>query len=309
MISVQNVTKRYGTIEAVKNVSFEVGKGHIVGFLGPNGAGKTTVMKILTGYHFPSEGTAYINNINVQENPVAVKAHIGYVPEGVPLYGDLTVREYLNFIADARGILRNDRKKSVERVLALCGLESVVYKKIETLSKGYKQRTGLAQAILPDPPLLILDEPTTGLDPNQIIEIRSLIKTLGIEKTVMVSTHILPEVEAICSVVLIINEGHIVANGKPEEIAISLKGSELWELYLKGADYATVQRKIIHLGGTNIHIHQVTTDTVKVVLSMASDGESIFDWAVSEGLKIIGMNKNKMSLEDIFVKLTHEEEK
>ncbi|MDR3333558.1 MAG: ATP-binding cassette domain-containing protein [Treponema sp.] len=317
MIAVQGLTKRYGPIEAVKNVSFEVGKDQVLGFLGPNGAGKTTVMKILTGYHFPSEGTALVEGISVQENPVEVKRRIGYLPESVPLYGDLTVDEYLSFIADARLIPHGGRNQAIEAALAACGLEYMAGKRIETLSKGYKQRVGLAQAIIHDPPILILDEPTTGLDPNQIIEIRSLIKDLGKRKTVILSTHILQEVEAVCSQVLILNEGRIAAQGRPEEIAGTMKGADTWELTLKGDGVQGVMERLSRLGVSLPPTAEAEPDGT-ITLSFAVmggdnrtgtiDGERIFDWAVSEGLKILSMNRKKISLEDIFVKLTGEEE-
>ncbi|MDR2194654.1 MAG: ATP-binding cassette domain-containing protein [Treponema sp.] len=316
MITVQNITKRYGTFEAVKDVSFTVGQDQVLGFLGPNGAGKTTVMKILTGYHFPTKGVALVDGISVQDNPVEVKKRIGYLPENVPVYGDLTVDEYLSFIADARGVA--DRRAAKEAAAASCGLEQVRGKKIETLSKGYKQRVGLAQAIIHDPPILILDEPTSGLDPNQIIEIRSLIKTLGTRKTVILSTHILQEVEAVCSQVLIISDGRIAAQGTPEDIAGTLKGTDTWDLMLKGADAGAIQEKLTRLLPAE-HGRDVTLNTEAesgAVLARFSspvrgtgrgiDGERIFDWAVAEQLKILAMSQKKISLEDIFVRLTSE---
>lgn len=313
MIEVQGLTKRYGSIEAVKDVSFEVGTDQVLGFLGPNGAGKTTIMKVLTGYHFPTAGTALVDGVSVQEDPVAVKKRIGYLPESVPLYGDLTVDEYLSFIADARLIPAQERKQAIQESLAACGLEQAAGKRIETLSKGYKQRVGLAQAIVHDPPILILDEPTGGLDPNQIIEIRGLIKELGKRKTVILSTHILQEVEAVCSQVLIINEGRIAAQGTPEAIAGTLKGTDTWELILKGADMQGITERLSGLGEA---LKPALLETgpeggITVHFSVQSgelDGERIFDWAVSNGLKILGMNRKKLSLEDIFVKLTGEHE-
>ncbi|GHV81694.1 multidrug ABC transporter ATP-binding protein [Spirochaetia bacterium] len=327
MIEVQGLTKRYGQVEAVRDVSFSVGTDQVLGFLGPNGAGKTTIMKILTGYHFPSGGAALVDGIDVRENPVEVKKRIGYLPESVPLYGDLTVREYLNFIAEARLLPAGKREQAIETSIVSCGLEQVRSKRIEALSKGYKQRVGLAQAIIHDPSILILDEPTSGLDPNQIIEIRNLIKDLGKRKTVILSTHILQEVEAVCSQVLIINEGRIAAQGTPEEIAGTMKGGDTWELLIKGADAEGVRARLGRLGravgpqGQELSSPVIAGQddgTVKAGFflsnagSMDSDtgskntGEQIFDWAVSEGLKILMMNRKKISLEDIFVKLTNE---
>ncbi|GHV94058.1 multidrug ABC transporter ATP-binding protein [Spirochaetia bacterium] len=330
MITVQNLSKRYGKVEAVRDVSFSVGTDQVLGFLGPNGAGKTTVMKILTGYHFPSGGKALVDGIPVDEDPVEVKRRIGYLPENVPLYGDLTVDEYLGFIADSRLIPLHERREKINACLESCGLTAYRSRKIETLSKGYRQRTGLAQAILHDPPILILDEPTTGLDPNQIIEIRSLIKELGKRKTVILSTHILQEVEAICSQVLILNEGRIAAQGRPEEIAGTMKGGDTWELILKAAGSAygdsaygdgaqaanaeTLRVRISQLGSDIAVGAAENADGGTVHLNFfvpagndVADGEKIFDWAIAGGLKILGMTRKKLSLEDIFVKLTAEE--
>jgi ABC-2 type transport system ATP-binding protein len=299
-------------VEAVKDVSFSVGQDQVLGFLGPNGAGKTTIMKILTGFHFPSAGTAFVDGISVQEEPVEVKKRIGYLPESVPLYGDLTVNEYLSFMADVRQVPKPERKRVIRQSVESCGLGVMVGRRIETLSKGYKQRVGLAQAILHDPPILILDEPTTGLDPNQIIEIRSLINELGKRKTVILSTHILQEVEAICSQVLIINDGRIAAQGRPDEIAASLKGTDTWHVLLKGASVAGIEERLPRLDGTlSVDALEAADGAVLARFSArggeALDGERIFDWAVAEGLKIVGMNRKKLSLEDIFVKLTSEQ--
>jgi ABC-2 type transport system ATP-binding protein len=324
MIEVQNLTKNYGQVKAVQNVSFSVGKEQVLGFLGPNGAGKTTIMKILTGFHFPSSGSALVDGIRIDEDPVEVKKRIGYLPETIPLYEDLTVDEYLAFIAEARLIPAPERKKAVDDCLEACGLQAYRSRKIETLSKGYRQRTGLAQAIIHDPPILILDEPTNGLDPNQIIEIRSLITELGKRKTVLLSSHILQEIEAICQQVLIINEGKIAAQGTTEEIAGTMKGGDTWELMLRAPDISaeTVKDRLRGLGGgiSSITTEPMGNSVVKlgffVPTNNAADssafiptGEMIFDWAVSGGMKIIGMNRKKISLEDIFVSLTSDERK
>lgn len=327
MITVSNITKQYGGFTAVKDVSFSVDREQVLGFLGSNGAGKTTVMKILTGYHFPTYGTALIDGVSVVDEPVAVKRRIGYLPESVPVYGELTVDEYLTFIADARLLPKTARKSAKQRTIETCGLGNVVGKRIETLSKGYKQRVGLAQAIIHDPDILILDEPTTGLDPNQIIEIRSLIKELGKSKTVILSTHILQEVEAVCSQVLIINEGKIVAHGTTAEIAASLKGTDTWELRLippQDMDEETIRAKIaaalfwtemepvesrmkkVNFSEINNKRIMDLTFSVQSAETYPVDGETIFDWATSSNFKIVGMNQKKISLEDIFVKLTKE---
>jgi ABC-2 type transport system ATP-binding protein len=310
MIEVEGLTKRYGSVEAVKDVSFSLEAGQVLGFLGPNGAGKTTIMKILTGYHFPSRGKALVDGIPVDEDPVEVKKRIGYLPESVPLYGDLSPEEYLSFIAESRLIPGNKRKEALDRSIAACGLEAYRTRRIETLSKGYRQRVGLAQAIVHDPPILILDEPTSGLDPNQIIEIRSLIRELGRRKTVILSTHILQEVEAVAGRVLILNEGRVAAQGRPEEIAAAMKGGDTWELLLKGAPARRIEDR---LGGLGLEAASVSASdcgdgTVKLsfFLNESGQGERIFDWAVAEGFKILSMNRRLLSLEDIFVSLTSE---
>ncbi|MDR2541980.1 MAG: ATP-binding cassette domain-containing protein [Treponema sp.] len=315
-IEVKNLTKKYGRVQAVTDVSFSVGDQQVLGFLGPNGAGKTTIMKILTGFHFPSSGMAFVDGIPVNEKPLEIKQRIGYLPETVPLYPDLTVNEYLNFAAAARFIHKKKRSSAIETSLEACGLSAFKNRKIETLSKGYRQRTGLAQAILHDPPILILDEPTSGLDPNQIIEIRSLIKELGKSKTVILSTHILQEVEAICNQVLILNDGRIAAQGRPDEIASSMKGGDTWELLLKGADCDTVTDKLAAIGSiSNTKVLTTPNGLVLANFFMPSltgiteaenSGEQIFDWAVNSGLKILQMNRKKLSIEEIFVKLTRE---
>jgi ABC-2 type transport system ATP-binding protein len=212
-IEVEALVKNYGSLEAVRNISFSLGQGEILGFLGPNGAGKTTVMRLLAGYHFPNSGTIRIDGFSLEENTREIQRRIGYLSENVPLYGDLTPLEFLNFAAEARSIPRNERARAVEKALSLCGLETRKHQRMETLSRGLRQRAGLSQALLHDPPILILDEPMTGLDPNQIIEIRSLIKELGKSKAIIFSTHILQEVESICTRFLVLNKGRIASQG------------------------------------------------------------------------------------------------
>ncbi len=218
MIDVKNLTKRFGQIEAVSNISFFIEKGEIVAFLGPNGAGKTTTMKILTCFMRPTEGDVKINGYDIYDNPMEVKKSIGYLPENNPLYLNMKVIDYLGFIGKLKDLSGKELKKAIEKVSEQCGISHVLNRKIENLSKGYRQRVGLAQTIINDPPILILDEPTSGLDPNQRIEIRELIKKLGEEKTVILSTHILPEAESTCNRILIIHKGKIVADGTKEQL-------------------------------------------------------------------------------------------
>ena len=213
MIEVKGISKRFGPTTAVDNISFSIAKGEVVGFLGPNGAGKTTTMRILTCFLPADAGEAKVAGFDVLEQSMAVRSRIGYLPESAPLYLDMRVSEFLDYIGAIRGLHGADRTAAINRMIEVCGLSGVMLKQIGELSKGYRQRVGLAQAMIHNPEILVLDEPTSGLDPNQIREIRDLIKTLGKEKTVILSTHILPEVEATCSRVMIINRGKIVADG------------------------------------------------------------------------------------------------
>jgi gliding motility-associated transport system ATP-binding protein len=307
MIEATHLTKFYGRVQAVHDASFSVGKGEIVGLLGPNGAGKTTIMKILTGYHYPNSGTATVNGLDVTADPVRVKRAIGYLPENAPLYEDLTVREYLDFIADARRMTGTERTEAIARALKLCGLEAHVERPIDQLSKGFRQRVGLAQAILHDPDILILDEPTTGLDPNQIQEIRHLIRTLGSNKTVILSTHILQEVEAMCDRVLILNEGRIAASGTTEEIGHELKGEAVFAVQLTGDSLSDAAgrdlEKIGHLV-TDSSTSQESGVKLRVAVAEGRGGEDIFRWAVHHDLTISALVPERYSLEDIFTSLT-----
>lgn len=310
MIEVRDLAKHYGGVKAVDGVNFRADSGEIVGLLGPNGAGKTTIIKILTCYHFPSGGQALVSGIDVEEDPIEVKKRIGYLPESAPLYQDLTPEEYLDFIADARGLSGDRKKERIAYAVAECGLESVFTRPIEQLSKGYRQRVGLAQAILHDPEILILDEPTTGLDPNQILEIRSLIKRLGKEKLVILSTHILQEVEAICGRVLILNQGRIAAQGTAEDIAGSIKGEAVFDVLARGRD--SVGESDLAIPGYSLRKSEgagAKTVRLEIAGPRDADGEAVFDWAVARGLKLIELSKRKTSLEDIFVKLTTEGDK
>jgi ABC-2 type transport system ATP-binding protein len=318
MIQVEGLRKRYKDFEAVRGVSFSVGKGQVLGLLGPNGAGKTSIMKVLTGFHRPSEGKAILNGLDVDEDPVGVKSAVGYLPEGVPLYTDMTVGEYLAFVAEARGIAVQDRKNAIAKAAEACGIAGMADIQIEHLSKGYRQRVGLAQAIVHEPPILILDEPTTGLDPNQILEIRSLIRSLGAEKTVILSTHILQEVEALCSEVLILHEGRIVAQGSTAEIAKSMKGEERLSCLVRAA---TPEALAALEQARGFRIQSITPLTsagseTRARLELRADSgagdeaaEQLFDWAVATGAKLLELKRESLSLEEIFVKLTTEEAK
>jgi ABC-2 type transport system ATP-binding protein len=314
VIEVSGLVKRYGAFEAVKGVDFSVGDGKVVGLLGPNGAGKTTIMKVLTAYHRPSGGMAVLDGKDVVMDPVGVKSVVGYLPEGVPLYLDMTVTEYLDFVVESRGIPKPERKESIERAMASCGLNGVGGVRMERLSKGFRQRVGLAQAIVHDPRILILDEPTTGLDPNQILEIRSLILSLGSSKTVILSTHILQEVEALCSEVLILNEGRIVAQGSAAEIAAGMQGEDRMECLVKGPlEGGTASLAAIECIRSAELLGSVAPGVTRLrVVAAHGDGdaaaEAVFDWAAGAGCKLLEMRRERLSMEDIFVRLTTEEE-
>ena len=311
MIQAQNVIKTYGETKAVQDVSFSMGKGEILGLLGPNGAGKTTLMKILTCYHFPDFGNVTIVGEDIYQSPQKIKEVIGYLPENAPVYADLNVMEYLDFISDARHVGKQEKQAFLERAVDICGLSGVLYKPIDQLSKGYRQRVGLAQAIIHDPDILILDEPTTGLDPNQIVEIRKLIQELGKEKTVILSTHILREVEALCNRVLIMDHGAIAASGTPEEISGQLEGENVIYVRCKGEKYQQFKRRLEE----SENVTKITSEKEKggyqelqcTVSSRESASETIFDAAVENAMKIVEMRPLAKSLEDIFIELTGKE--
>ena len=309
MIKVENIDKIYGRFKAVDNVSFHIGKGEIVGLLGPNGAGKTTIMKILTGYHYPTHGTAILNGYSIYDDLLKVKESTGYLPEMAPLYDDLTVIEYLDFMADIRKIPKNRKKAEIDRVIQECGLGPVVYRGISKLSKGYRQRTGLAQAIIHSPDILILDEPTTGLDPNQIIEIRKLICDIGREKTVILSTHILQEVEAVCNRVLILNHGRIVAEGSPDTIRDQVQKDERFTVEVEGAVDTQTLKALEPISKILSTEAQAGKTVIKISAQKGIDaGAQIFDWAVKNGYRLSALVPEQISLEDIFRKRTNQTE-
>ncbi len=305
MIHVEGLTKRYGQSLAIDNISFHIEKGEVVGLLGPNGAGKTTTMKILTCFIAASSGKARIHGHDTFDNPLKVKEQIGYLPESCPLYHEMDVTAYLTFAAEIRGIAANKRKGAVEKVISDCDLGKVTRKLIGHLSKGYRQRVGLAQALIHDPAILILDEPTSGLDPNQIRDILSLINNLGQEKTVIHSTHILSEVESTSDRVLIINNGHIVAQGTPKELMtrssgttvyVTAKGNDVHSqlasapFVLKAEVIAQGQDGFIRLAVQGVDQKNVAVDVFKLAAEKS--------WLVSE------LKAETASLEDVFAKLT-----
>jgi len=308
MIEAESLVKRYGPFEAVKGVSFRVERGQVIGLLGPNGAGKTSIMRVLTCFHFPTSGTARVNDHDVLAEPHLVRQSIGYLPENAPSYEDMKVREYLRFIADVRGLEKARRAERIGLAVETCGLAEVYSRDIRRLSRGYRQRVGLAQAILHDPAVLILDEPTSGLDPNQIVEIRALIRDLGREKTVLLSTHIMQEVEALCRRVLIMNAGRLIAQGTPEEIARGMQEATVLIVSLKGPVDEAAGRSLAALPGVrSVSPMRRLQDRVEVDLEVAAGAdpsEAVYDWAVARGCKILGMKTEKARLEELFARLT-----
>lgn len=307
MIEVQNLTKRYGPTLAVSEVSFEVQKGEILGFLGPNGAGKTTTMRVITGYLPPTDGKVRVAGYDVVEEPLEAKRRMGYLPENPPVYTDMRVTEYLAFVARIKGVPRRDIKTRIEDASEKCAITQVAQRQIGKLSKGYRQRVGLAQAILHNPEVLILDEPTAGLDPKQIIETRELIKGLAGQHTVVLSTHILPEVSKTCTRVVVINAGKVVAVGTPEELTHRLQGYET-VLVTAEAPADEMIDKLQRVEGVNWVEPRDSKDrnvTLEVQSEKGRDLRSELARAVVESQwKLLELRTSGMSLEDIFLKLT-----
>lgn len=298
-IQVSNCTKIYDEQKAIDSISFTVDKGEIVGFLGPNGAGKSTTMKIITGYLQPDEGEAIVSGVHVKKQPLEAKSKIGYLPEANPLYYDLYVREYLDFIADIHGVKL--KKQKVEEAIQTVGLSLESKKKIGQLSKGYKQRVGLAAALIHDPEVLILDEPTTGLDPNQIIEIREVIKTLGQNKTVLFSSHILQEVEAICDRVIIINRGKLVANDKLSNLRQQTQANNVLKVVFQEALEAEWLQRLASVQSVSrlgTYEWELVCSDVKLARNQVLELES------QQNLHIVSLQTGGQSLEEVFRSLT-----
>lgn len=305
-IKISNLSKSYGPQKAVNNISFEVKTGEILGFLGPNGAGKSTTMKMITHYISPSSGDITIAGRSVRDHAEELKQYIGYLPENNPLYPEMPVVEYLEFMGALQGVPKSRMAERVREMVRVCGLDVEKHKRIGELSKGYRQRVGLAQAMIHDPQILILDEPTTGLDPNQIVEIRELIKKLGKEKTVILSTHILPEVEATCDRILIINRGAIVADGTPDTLRKQSQGKEILHLQIEEAEPAQVLTALQQLP---------TVDTAKILQleqgrfeveshQETSSRRAVFQLCKEQGWFLTELTPLETKLEDIFRDLT-----
>ena len=309
MIEVQNLTKRYGTHCAVDHISFKVEEGEILGFLGPNGAGKSTTMNILTGYLSSTDGVVKVGGYDILEEPNKVKAAIGYLPEQPPLYLDMTVREYLDYMYDLKKCAL-PRAKHIAEICKIVKIQDVYGRLIKNLSKGYRQRVGLAQALIGNPPVLILDEPTVGLDPNQIIEIRSLIKSLGKHHTVILSSHILPEIEAVCDRIVIINQGKIVADDTAEHLSEKYSGDRRLIVRVAGPEEGA---KTLIAGIPGVHTVMSMGEREPGVVEFAvevKDGEDIrrplFDRLSARKWPLMALKSMEMTLEDIFISLTRE---
>jgi ABC-2 type transport system ATP-binding protein len=311
LVEVENVTKKYGQRLAVDRLNFTVDKGEILGFLGPNGAGKSTTMNIITGYLSATEGRVKVGGYDILEEPEAVKRQIGYMPEQPPLYPDMTVQDYLAFVCNIKGVPRNARRENMDKALSLLALTDVAKRLIKNLSKGYKQRVGVAQALIGSPQVLILDEPTIGLDPQQIIETRNLIRDLGKEHTIVLSSHILPEVAAICSRVLIINKGHIVASDTPQNLSKGLVGENKLTLRVAGPekDAITAVRAVAHVQKVEaLGSHEPGTIDLMVEATREHDIRKPVFYALSKAdLPILSMRTMDLTLEDIFLNLIMEE--
>jgi ABC-2 type transport system ATP-binding protein len=303
MIEAKNLTKRFGEFTAVDNLSFQVKPGTVLGFLGPNGAGKSTTMKMITGFLTPTEGTAIVAGHDIQAAPLEAKRHMGYLPEGTPSYGDMTPVQFLHFIAEVRGFGGNEKQRRVDSVIEKADLKGVLHQPIDTLSKGYKRRVGLAQAIIHDPKILILDEPTDGLDPNQKFEVRNLIRNIGADKIVVISTHILEEVSAVCNRAMVIARGKVVADGTPEQLEAKSRYHQAVTLSLENANEAA---------GALSALPQVanveTFDNGKRITVFPKSGAIIFhaiaDLVRERGWRVNDMRAEKGQLDEVFRTIT-----
>ncbi|HOB84504.1 MAG TPA: ATP-binding cassette domain-containing protein [Bacteroidales bacterium] len=304
-IVIENLTKRYGVQKAVDNISLKVATGEILGFLGPNGAGKTTTMKIITNFIAADEGDVYIGGKSLKSDPLEIKRHIGYLPENNPLYQEMPVVDYLLFCARINGIEKPKVESRVAEMIRITGLNSEKHKKISELSKGYRQRVGLAQAMIHDPEILILDEPTSGLDPNQIAEIRKLIRELGREKTVILSTHILPEVEATCDRIFIINKGKLVADGTAESLRKKAQGSDILRVRIEDGDINQIFKGLQSLSAVSmVDFADRQKNRFDVHCKSEEVKREIFRLCVTRNWVLTEMTPFETSLEDIFRELT-----
>ncbi|RPH95440.1 ATP-binding cassette domain-containing protein [candidate division KSB1 bacterium] len=310
MIQLSEVTKSYSGVKAVDTVTLSIPSGQILGFLGPNGAGKTTTMRMITCYMPPTSGKITVDGLDTLDQSLEVRRKIGYLPEMAPVYQDINVVDYLNYVCDLRKIDKDKRPKRIKEIVGRCGLEDVLSKDVGQLSKGYRQRVGLAQAMMHDPDILVLDEPTAGLDPNQIAEIRMLIKELGREKTVILSTHILSEVQATCSRIVIINQGRIVADDTPEGLQAGVAGHSVVLTTVKTGAADVVAKARTVLGVEDVRMVPSVPGTHRLRIESPTDRdirEDFFKLAVRENWVMLEMTQEARSLEDVFHKLTLED--
>lgn len=309
MIEIQDLIKNYGSTHAVKGINLSINSGEVLGLLGPNGAGKSSTLRILTGYLEPTQGTIKVKGIDVRENALEVKKLIGYLPESAPLYSDMLVFDYLHYIAEIRELEKSEISNRLKELSTLCGIKNVMHKSINSLSKGYKQRVGLAQAMMDDPEILVLDEPTTGLDPNQIVEIRNIIKEIGKRKTVIFSTHILSEAEATCDRIVIINNGKVAADGTSNELKKQLAGEVKIDLTLTNGTEDEAKSLLDSI--TSIESYTVSKEEENLVISIFSVNDirkDVYLKIKESDFIILNFNLEVKSLENIFRKLTQEEQ-
>ena len=311
VIKIENLVKRYGTLYALNDISFEIGEGEIVGLLGPNGAGKSTTMNILTGYLSATSGAAYINGIDILENPIEAKRHLGFLPEQPPIYPEMTVTEFLNFVYELKGCTL-EREPHIDEILSVAKLSDVRNRLIKNLSKGYKQRVGIAQALIGDPKIIIFDEPTVGLDPKQILEVRNLIRTLGRNHTVILSTHILAEVQAVCERVIIINKGNIIADAKTADLTKTIEGGYRYEIKICAQPKDVIPalsalgavKKVEATGAKDSDAFVYVIESVPGI----DMRKSVFGVCSSNGWAIIGLSAIGTDLETIFINLVDRSE-
>ncbi len=310
MIKVENLKKAFGPKLAVNGISFSVERGEVLGFLGPNGAGKSTTMRMITGFIPPTEGRVTVGGNNITTDPIAAKRLIGYLPENAPAYSDMTVRGFLSFSAQIRGLSGRERNQAIDRVVELCFLNSVIHQSVDTLSKGYRHRTCFAQSIIHDPDILILDEPTDGLDPNQKHEVRSIIKRMGEKKAIIFSTHILEEVEAVCSRAIIVDRGEIVADGTPDELKKKSPNAGAVVLTVRGAESEGVKERLGQLGTVDTILILDDSDTITVKATPKSAGSqnelasNIADSANQAGWRIEELRTEEGKLDEVFRTIT-----
>jgi len=310
LIKIENLTKDYGDVKAVKSISFSLDDAQIVGFLGANGAGKSTTLKMITGFLSPTSGNVYVDGKNIIDDCIDIQKEIGYLPELNPLYTEMKVYEYLKFHAEIRHIVGEDFRKALSKVVTDCSLQGVVHRTIGNCSKGYKQRIGLAAAMIHDPKILILDEPVTGLDPNQIVEIRELIKKVGKEKLVLMSSHILQEIQATVDRIIIINNGEIIADGTSKELIEDAKGLSVITLEVENAEENTIQDMKALIPSVSVKSVEKNENVTRILIEYSNNSDprrDIFNYAVDNKWVIMEMSVTKRNLEDIFRNLTSKE--